>query len=300
MFKRMFLGIPIAALAMIAVVSLPAPSLAAVCSPPGEVVVTDPSGDGPGPETDILDITIQEVVAGPNAGKIIVTMHVASLAGTPSALWVIQWKDGTGDNTTTLGMSACEGGSPSYTYEYSTPEGYTSGTPDGGSYTADGAIEWILSRDKIGNPADGETFQQINGLAFVFALDPLPGCLPQAAHDAAAPGQYTVGSCLVDAPRAGPPVAFRLGGPVPNPTRGDVSFALDVPAVLEGSTYDAAMFDMAGRRVSRIQSGVAAAGRTLLRWNLRNASGERVRPGTYWARITVGAERRAQTVFVVN
>lgn len=300
MLKRTLFGITVAALAMITLAALQVPSFAAVCSPPGEVVVTDPAGDGPAPELDILDIAIQEVVAGPNAGKIIVTMHVSSLAGTPSGLWVIQWRDGTGDNTTTIGMSVCEGGSPSYTYEYTTPEGYTSGTPDGGSYAADGTIEWILSRDTIGNPADGETFQQINGLAFVLALDPLPGCLPQAAHDAAGPGQYTVGNCLVDAPAARPPVALRLGAPAPNPARGDVSFALDVPAMMAGQDHEVAMFDMAGRRVRTLASGLASAGRTQLRWDLRNARGERVRPGTYWARITVAGERRAQTVVVVN
>jgi hypothetical protein len=300
MVRRTLLGITVAALAMITLAALQVPSFAAVCSPPGEVVVTDPPGDGPAPEVDILDIAIQEVVAGLHAGKIIVTMHVSSLAGTPSGLWAVEWRDGTGNNITRLAMNACEGDA-SFTFEYTTPEGTDSGTPDGGSYTTGGAIEWILSRDKIGDPADGETFQQIQGIAILWVpLDPLPGCLPQSGNDGAGPGQYTVGSCLVDAPSAAPAVALRLGAPAPNPARGDVSFALDVPAMMAGRDHEVAMFDMAGRRVRTLASGLTSAGRTPLRWDLRNARGERVRPGTYWARITVAGERRAQAVVVVH
>lgn len=300
MLKRTLFGITVAALAMITLAALQVPSFAAVCSPPGEIVVTDPAGDGPAPELDILDIAIQEVVAGPNAGKIIVTMHVSSLAGTPSGLWQVGWTDDTGDTTTRLGMFACEGAA-SYTYEYANPQGAETGTPDGGSYTASGAIEWIISRDKIGNPADGETFQQIQGITIIWVpLDPLPGCLPQGGNDGAGPGQYTVGNCLVDAPAARPPVALRLGAPAPNPARGDVSFALDVPAMMAGQDHEVAMFDMAGRRVRTLASGLTSAGRTPLRWDLRNARGERVRPGTYWARIMVAGERRAQAVVVVH
>jgi hypothetical protein len=292
-------GIWFSAVALTALAIAPTSSFAAVCSPPGEVVVTDPEGDALGERIDILDIAIQEVVAGLHAGKIIVTMHVKALGSTPSGLWFVSWADASGDNTTGLSMSACEGAA-AFSYSYSTPESSESGAPDGGSYDPSGWIEWIIARDKIGSPGDGETFEGIRGTTN--AREPLlPGqaCLPETNFDFAGPGRYVVGSCLVDVPGARA-AALRLGLPTPNPSRGDVSLTLDVPEAMAGSRFEAAVFDMAGRRVRTIESGVAAAGRTMLRWNLRNASGERVRPGTYWARITVGGERRAQTVFVVN
>ena len=290
--------IPIATLAMITLALPTAPTFAAVCTPPGEIVVTDPSGDGPTPETDILDVSFYEVVAGVHAGKIVVTLRVSSLAGAPSGLWGVGWQDPSGDNSTTLTMSACEGAA-SFTYEYTTPEGTETGAPDGGSYAANGTIEFIIARDKIGDPSEGESFEQVAASAIPWVpAAPLPGCLPQLATDGTTTGRYVLGSCLVDAPAARPPVALRLGSPAPNPTRGDVSLALDVPAEMAGQAYDAAMFDMAGRRVRTIASGLATPGRTMLRWSLRDTRGERVRPGTYWARITVGGERRAQTVIV--
>lgn len=298
--KRHPIGIPITALAMITLAALPAPSFAAVCSPPGEVVVTDPSGDGPTPETDILDVSFYEVVAGVEAGRIVVTLRVSSLAGAPSGLWSVGWQDASGDRTTTLVMSACEG-EATFTYEYATPEGTETGTPDGGSYAAEGTIRFSIARDKIGSPGEGESFEQVGASAIPWVpAAPLPGCLPQLAMDGTTTGRYVLGSCLVDAPASRPPVALRLGAPTPNPARRDVSLALDVPAAMAGQAYEVVMFDMAGRRVRTIESGLATPGRTVVRWNLRDARGERVRPGSYWARITAGGVRRAQAVIVVD
>ena len=299
MLRCLLMWIALGAMGLIILASPTSTILAAVCSPPGEVVVTDPSGDGPTPETDVLDIAIQEVVAGPNAGKIIVTLHVSSLGSTPSGLWVVGWEDGTGNNSTQFAMSACNG-VPTFSYTYDTPENTESGAPDGGSYTAGGTIEWIIAREKIGSPANGELFVQIQAFANVWVpLDPLPGCLPQGGADTTAPGQYVVGNCLVDAPVDRPAIALRLGAPTPNPARGDVSFALEVPGELAGRSFEAALFDASGRRLRTIASGAVTPGRTALRWDLRDASEQRVRAGAYWARITVGGERRTQ-VFVVR
>jgi hypothetical protein len=298
MFKCLFQGIALTAVAMIILALPPSPTFAAVCSPPGEIVVTDPAGDGPSPEADILDVAIQEVVAGVYAGKLIVTLRASALGDAPSGLWLVQWKDVTGNNTTTFSMSACDGAA-GFTYSYETPEATDSGSPDGGSYTAGGTMEWIIARDKIGSPANGETFEQISAIANAWVSVPPVGCLPQAGTDGTAQGRYVVGSCLVDAPANGPSVALRLGAPAPNPARSDVSLALDVPAALTGQPFEVGMFDVSGRRQGTIASGAAVPGRTTLRWDLRNARGERVRPGTYWARITVGGERRTR-VFVVR
>jgi hypothetical protein len=299
MIMRLHFGATLVTAAMLLLACPPDRSFATACSPPGEVVVTDPAGDAAPSTIDIRDIAIQEVIAGLYAGKFIVTMHVSNLGSTPSGLWAVSWRDQSGNNTTTLTMNACEGVA-GFGYEYNTPDSNDSGTPDGGSFDASGKIEWIVARDKIGNPGDGDTFEQIQAIAILWTPLPPLGCLPQSSNDGAGSGHYTVGSCLVDVPGARQPIALRLGLPSPNPARRDVSLALDVPSDLAGRAYEVAVFDMAGRRQSTIASGTAAAGRTMLRWNLRGAHGERVRPGTYWARITIGSERRAQTVFVVN
>jgi hypothetical protein len=301
MADRLLTRTLVVAAAMLSLALSPTRSFSAVCSPPGEIVVTDPSGDAPTPEIDILDVAIQEVIAGLYTGKFIVTMHVSSLGSTPSGLLIVRWEDATGNNVTQLSMNACEGVA-GFGYSYDTPETSDSGAPDGGSYDPSGKIEWIISRDKIGSPTDGETFEQITAVTIrMEPATPLPGCLPlPAGSDGATPGHYVVGNCLVDAPSGRAPVALRLGAPAPNPARRDVSLALDVPAELAGQPYEVAMIDLAGRRLRTLVSGGAVPGRTLLQWDLRDARGERVRPGTYWARITLGGERRAQPVFVVR
>lgn len=78
-----------------------------------------------------------------------------------------------------------------------------------------------------------------------------------------------------------------LDPPWPNPARGSVSFAYELPtegpAALE-------VFDAAGRHVRTLASGPAAAGRTQLAWDLRDDRGIPALAGVYFLRGQLGGQ----------
>jgi len=94
----------------------------------------------------------------------------------------------------------------------------------------------------------------------------------------------------------GVPVAaaasFALSSPAPNPSRGVVRMALDLP---EAGAVDAAVYDLAGRRIASLASGSFAAGRHDLAWDGRDATGRAAAAGVYFARVTsrLGVRSRA-------
>jgi hypothetical protein len=75
---------------------------------------------------------------------------------------------------------------------------------------------------------------------------------------------------------------------VPNPSRrGETAtLAFDVPR--EGEVVEAALYDIAGRRVAVLAEGPSSAGRRTLTWDGRDAQGEATRPGVYFLRVRVG------------
>jgi hypothetical protein len=81
------------------------------------------------------------------------------------------------------------------------------------------------------------------------------------------------------------PAMVEFSNGFPNPSRGAVEFALDLPrdAQVEWSVYD-----VQGRTVWS-QSRVFAAGRATLRWDGQDATGQRAATGIYMVRARVGA-----------
>jgi hypothetical protein len=81
------------------------------------------------------------------------------------------------------------------------------------------------------------------------------------------------------------PVA--LDPPWPNPARGSVSFAYDLPtespAVLE-------VFDATGRRVRTLASGPSPAGHSQLAWDLHDDRGIPALAGVYFLRGQLGGQ----------
>ena len=67
-----------------------------------------------------------------------------------------------------------------------------------------------------------------------------------------------------------------------------------------GATYELDIYDLSGRRVQRVDSGIAQAGRFSLQWNLRNAVGRPVEGGVYFARLTVGGTSLKQKFVVLQ
>ena len=78
-----------------------------------------------------------------------------------------------------------------------------------------------------------------------------------------------------------PPTKVALSAPSPNPSRGDVNFALSLPAEAKVSV---GVFDAMGRRVREIHGGTLTAGRHTFRWDGRDAAGRTTEAGVYFVR----------------
>lgn len=268
------------------------------CLPPGEVVVTDPAGDTAHAEADLLEVAIAELHSGPHAGRIMVTLRAATLADGPSGLWSVTWEDPAGETRTTLSMSACAGAA-TYQVQYDAPEGAGSGPPAAASYAPSGTIELIVAREQIGSPASGEVFARIRASAIPY--DEVLACLPVLnGNDLTSEGSYTLGACVVGVPVPPAHAALALGPAFPNPATRGVRLVLEVPAALDGATPAAAVFDAAGRRVRTLAAAVARPGPLALDWDLRDYTGLRVAPGTYWVRVGVAGIRRTRPVVVAR
>jgi hypothetical protein len=82
------------------------------------------------------------------------------------------------------------------------------------------------------------------------------------------------------------PVMVAFSNGFPNPSRGAVEFALDLP---RDAQVEWSVFDVQGRTVLS-QSRMFSAGRATLRWDGQDASGQRAATGIYMVRARVGTE----------
>ena len=89
-------------------------------------------------------------------------------------------------------------------------------------------------------------------------------------------------SSAVDAPVVVAAVEPGLRAVAPNPFRGstEIRFALNQPGRVELRLYD-----VAGRRVRDLVSGVQAAGERTVTWDGRDEAGRLLAPGIYFARF---------------
>jgi hypothetical protein len=132
-----------------------------------------------------------------------------------------------------------------------------------------------------------------------------PGTLPpwpQFHHDAQHTGFFNTPPTL-DAPggsAADLPTRVEFAAPQPNPARGLTRIAWGVPAGREGAHFEIAVFDLSGRRVRTLASGVARPGRFSASWDLRGAHGEGAAAGVYFLRLQLGAESHTSRVVVLR
>jgi hypothetical protein len=97
-----------------------------------------------------------------------------------------------------------------------------------------------------------------------------------------------------DSPRPAPAidvVAF------PNPFNPQTSVRVRAPA---GSRVDVAVYDVAGRRVRRLWSGVVGEPERLVAWDGRGDDGDRVASGAYLVRATAGGRSGAVKVILLK
>ena len=90
--------------------------------------------------------------------------------------------------------------------------------------------------------------------------------------------------------------ALALAAPAPNPARGPVRLALEVPAA---GMLSVTILDVAGRHVRDLSRAVAP-GPAELAWDLRDQAARRVPPGLYFASVRLGAARAARAILVLE
>jgi hypothetical protein len=96
-----------------------------------------------------------------------------------------------------------------------------------------------------------------------------------------------------------PGAAVELYRAVPNPFTASTSFAYEVSG--DAAQVDIAVYDVAGKLVRKVVSGVQAAGRYTAAWDGRSDEGVRVIRGVYFVRTTIaGAKANLQRVIFVQ
>jgi len=63
---------------------------------------------------------------------------------------------------------------------------------------------------------------------------------------------------------------------------------------------DLSIYDLSGRRVQTVDTGLAPPGRFSLQWDLRDAHGRPVDGGVYFARFTLGGKSLTRKLVVLQ
>ena len=89
-------------------------------------------------------------------------------------------------------------------------------------------------------------------------------------------------SSSVGVPQARVAARIEMSSPIPNPSSSSIRLDLAVPSAMD---VDLSVFDVSGRRLATLLIGEQPAGRKSVTWDGREASGGRVPPGLYFARL---------------
>jgi hypothetical protein len=95
-------------------------------------------------------------------------------------------------------------------------------------------------------------------------------------------------------------VGIGLARPFPNPASGFTRLTFGFSPAHVGMPYTLAAYDLNGRLVRTIASGVAVAGGLAADWDLHSDSNGAVRPGMYFVRLNVGSDRYTRQVMVAR
>src|SRR5262249_2376601 len=88
-----------------------------------------------------------------------------------------------------------------------------------------------------------------------------------------------------------------IGRPEPVPSSEGVRASL---ALSRATTVEAGVFDVRGRLVRSIRSGMFPAGSHELLWDGRRNDGSRASSGVYWLRIRAGQEERSLKLIIAR
>ncbi|HEX8281537.1 MAG TPA: dockerin type I domain-containing protein, partial [Chthoniobacterales bacterium] len=149
---------------------------------PGYGVLFDPTEAGPqtaNPDLDIRQLSIHEPTAGADAGKLVINLKVQSLALIPNErMWRVFWDSRFATGTPLAGGAPVHAGkfyvgmtkdaAGAISFEYGSvlvddtaiavgvPITQKAGEPDAASFTPDGLITIVISKDKVANPKTGD------------------------------------------------------------------------------------------------------------------------------------------------
>ncbi len=93
------------------------------------------------------------------------------------------------------------------------------------------------------------------------------------------------------------PTAVEFAAPRPNPAANYATLRFAVP---REASVSLGVFDVSGRLVRQLASGVVNAGQHGLTWNLLDRNGQRVANGVYFARLAVDGQVRTQAISVAR
>ncbi len=150
--------------------------------------------------------------------------------------------------------------------------------PDGNLYVASYGSDQVLVYD-------GSTGAYLRALA--------TGLLSGPAWLALDCGTNFVGVPVGGDP--GPRIALAPGAP--NPFRGRTTIEFVLPS---SGPVSVAIVDVAGRVVTTLSDGVLSAGRHVLAWDAKTASGATAPAGAYFVRVRQGSVLRAQKLLLIR
>jgi hypothetical protein len=143
---------------------------------------------------------------------------------------------------------------------------------------ADTGHTWELLFDDTGATLDS-TYTA--ALTFSSADEPLPGAAAQPDLVIGLKARVTSGSVGVLSPA--PPQFTRLYAPFPNPAGGSTTLSFDLARATRAHLE---VFDLSGRRVSKVSDGSLEPGRYSFRWSGRSDDGGALGAGLYFVRLS--------------
>ncbi|HMI30513.1 MAG TPA: FlgD immunoglobulin-like domain containing protein, partial [Candidatus Limnocylindrales bacterium] len=110
--------------------------------------------------------------------------------------------------------------------------------------------------------------------------------------------EYYGGGIVTAASGESAPVpAVFLGAPRPSPSKGPTQINLELPRAMQ---VDANVFNVQGRLVRTIESGMMTAGVHVLRWDGRLNLGDTASSGVYWLKVAAGDVQKKVRIVVVK
>lgn len=91
--------------------------------------------------------------------------------------------------------------------------------------------------------------------------------------------------------------SFTFASPSPNPANATATLRFDLP---RETSVRLNIYDVAGRRVRELTSGVRPAGETAITWDLRDGEGHAVASGLYFARLEVQGRAVTRKIMTVK